>query len=213
MSSLLPLIKYFKLSFCSYLFIAPVFPPSFAHMRSLLSLALSFKALLSFCFMSVPSLLFLPLFFFSTVSPLPFLYYIRFHFPSPFPVFCPLPVASCLHVRANTPRHHRPIKLLLHVLLAFFIAPSFPTLHLRTCSGWVCELMHNLFVKFCFGPSFPKGSCVWICRGQRPYVTPSTASVVSPVFLYVSSDVSKEGWWKQYCSRDRVCVGLGYSVG
>jgi len=69
-SSLLPL-KYFKLSFCSYLSIVPVFPPYFFHMRSLLSLVLSFKAFLSFYFMSVPSFLFLPLFFFSTFFPLP----------------------------------------------------------------------------------------------------------------------------------------------
>ena len=113
------ILKYFKLSFCSYLFIVPVFPPSFVHMRSLLALALSFKAFLSFYFMSVPSLFFLPLFFFCTFFPLPsrltFLYFIRFHFlspsPLPFAVFCPLPFASCQQVSAITPRHQRPIKL------------------------------------------------------------------------------------------------------
>jgi hypothetical protein len=90
--------KMFRTLFRLLPFIAHVLPPSFAHMRSLLSLALSFKALLSFYFMSVPSLLFLPIIYF-LLSPLwlsfPVLYLFPFSvFFSPYFSYpLPLPVA------------------------------------------------------------------------------------------------------------------------
>lgn len=79
-------LKYFKLSFCPYLFIVPVFPPYFVHMPSLLSLALYFKAFLSFYFMSVPSLFFF-LYFSFLLSPL---------YPPPPSFSCLLPTSCCV---------------------------------------------------------------------------------------------------------------------
>ena len=102
--------KIFETFFCSYLSIVPVFPPYFVICVPYCHLFCLSRHSYHFILCRFPRFSFFPSFSF-LLSPLyppdyPFLYFIRFHFlcpfPLPFSVFCPLPVASCLQVRANT---------------------------------------------------------------------------------------------------------------
>ena len=113
----------------------------------------------------------LPLFFFSTFSPLP---------SSPF-LFLSSANFLLRHVCSFVPtRRATNLQSSLN-----FSPSSFPRFTFELALGgsvsWGIDLGGSMsWCIIVFGPSFPKDPCVWIGRCQRPYVMPPAASVVSP---------------------------------